>query len=205
MTTRCLLFAALALGLTSTASKLPAQEAGPLSDEDIAAIRAGHEAWVQVLLAGDWAAAAAWLTEDAVWMPPNNTVVRGRAAIEARLAERPAVTASTVTLVEIDGRDGLAYDRHTYSITRQRVGCPNRSRTQARHSWYGRSRRTARGRSTASSGTRTCRCPSRNRRCSTPSVPAAFGARFFVSSEFSHSLIVPRTSVDVPFQPLRIT
>ncbi len=122
MTTRCLLFAALALGLTSTASKLPAQEAGPLSDDDIAAIRAGHEAWVQVLLAGDWAAAAAWLTEDAVWMPPNNTVVRGRAAIEVRLAERPAVTASTVTLVEIDGRDGLAYDRHTYSITSQRVG-----------------------------------------------------------------------------------
>ncbi len=119
MTTRCLLFAALALGLTSTA---PAQEAGPLSDEDIAAIRAGHEAWVQVLLAGDWAAAAAWLTEDAVWMPPNNAVVRGRAAIEARLAEVGTITAFTATSVETDGRDGLAYDWVSYSITFRRVG-----------------------------------------------------------------------------------
>ncbi len=121
MTTRCLLFAALALGLTSTACQPLAQQAGQLSDEDIAAIRAGNQAWVQALLAGDWAAAAAVHTEDAVRMPPNTTVVRGRAAIEARLAERPAVTASTVTLVEIDGRDGLAYDRHTYSITSQQV------------------------------------------------------------------------------------
>ncbi len=123
MTTRCLLFAALALGLTSTASKLPAQEAGPLSDEDIAAIRAGNQAWVQALLAGDWAAAAAVHTEDAVRMPPNATVIRGRAAIEARLAERiDTVTAFTVTSVETEGRDGLAYDRVSYSITLRRVG-----------------------------------------------------------------------------------
>ncbi len=123
MTTRCLLFAALALGLTSTACQPPAQEAGPLSDEDVAAIRAGHQGWVQALLAGDWAAAAAVHTEDAVRMPPNDTAYQGRAAIEARLAERiDTVTAFTVTSVETDGRDGLAYDRATYSITLGRVG-----------------------------------------------------------------------------------
>ena len=123
MTTRCLLFAAFVLGLASTASKLPAQEVGQLSDEDIAAIRAGHEAWVQVLLAGDWAAAAALHTEDAVRMPPNTTAVRGRAAIEARLAEIiDTVTAFTVTSVETEGRDGLAYDWISYSITLRRVG-----------------------------------------------------------------------------------
>ena len=123
MTTRSLLLAALVLGLTSTACQPPAQEAGPLSDEDIAAIRTGLQVYVQALLAGDWAAAAAWHTEDAVRMPPNNTVVRGRAAIEARFAERiDTITAFTATSVEIEGRDGLAYDRHTYSMTSRWVG-----------------------------------------------------------------------------------
>lgn len=120
MTTRSLLFAALALGLTSTA---PAQQAGSLSDEDVAAIRAGEQVWVQALLAGDWAAGAAVHTEDAVRMPPNQTTYQGRAAIEARLADGiDTVTAFTVTSVETDGRDGLAYDRVTYSITLRRVG-----------------------------------------------------------------------------------
>ncbi len=117
MTTRCLLFAALALGLTSTACQPLAQEAGPLSDEDIAAIRAGERAFVQALLAGDWAAAAAGHTEDAVRMPPNATVIRGRVAIEARFAEIDTVTAFTLTSVETEGRDGLAYNWVTYSIT----------------------------------------------------------------------------------------
>ncbi len=122
MTTRCLLFAALALGLTSTACQPLAQQAGQLSDEDIAAIRAGNQAWVQALLAGDWAAAAAVHTEDAVRMPPNATVIRGRAAIEASLAEIDTFTAAAATSVETEGRDGLAYDWVSYSVTFQRMG-----------------------------------------------------------------------------------
>ncbi len=117
MTARCMLFAAFALGFASTACQPPAQEAGPLSDEDVAAIRAGRQAFVQAQLAGDWAAAAAVHTEDAVRMPPNNTVVRGRAAIEAGFAEIDTVTAFTVTSVETEGRDGLAYDWVSYSLT----------------------------------------------------------------------------------------
>ena len=122
MTTRCMLFAAFVLGLTSAACQPPAQEAGPLSDEDIATIRAVNQAFIQASLAGDWAAAAALHTEDAVRMPPNTTAVRGRAAIEARLAEIDTITAFTATSVETDGRDGLAYDWVSYSITFRRVG-----------------------------------------------------------------------------------
>ncbi len=117
MTTRCMLFAALALGLTSTACQPLAQQAGQLSDEDIAAIRAVNQAFIQANLDGDWAAAAALHTEDAVRMPPNTTAYRGRAAIEARLAEVGTITAFTATSVETDGRDGLAYDWVSYSIT----------------------------------------------------------------------------------------
>ncbi len=122
MTTRCMLFAALALGLTSTACQPPAQEAGPLSDEDLAAIRANGQAFIEANLAGDCAAVAALYTEDAVRMPPNNTAYRGRAAIEARCAEIDTVTAFTLTSVETEGRDGLAYDWASYSITFRRVG-----------------------------------------------------------------------------------
>ncbi len=122
MTTRCLLFAALALGFASTACQPLAQEAGPLSEDDVAAIRAVSQVFIQANLDGDWAAAAALHTEAGVRMPPNTTAYRGRAAIEARLAEVGTVTAFTATSVETDGRDALAYDWVSYSITFLREG-----------------------------------------------------------------------------------
>ena len=59
-----------AIALT-VACQLPAPEIGPLSEEDVAAIKSLGAALDEAALASDWGALAALLTEDAVFMPPN--------------------------------------------------------------------------------------------------------------------------------------
>ena len=118
------LFAVLALALTSTACQPPAQEAGPLSDEDVAAIEASSESFVEAILAGNWAGVAALYTEDAVLMPPNQPAVQGRANIEAWMGAFPRLTDFSLETVEIDGRGDLAFVRGTASWTMMPEGAP---------------------------------------------------------------------------------
>ena len=116
MKTSCLLFAALALGLASTAL---AQEAGPLSEDDVAAITSQTETFRQAILAGDWAVNAGLFTQDGMLMPPNEPAVQGRTAIQEWLAATfgaASFTEFTNAPVEIDGRGGIAYSRATYSL-----------------------------------------------------------------------------------------
>ncbi len=119
MTTRCLLFAALALGFASTAFQPLAQEAGPLSEDDVAAITSQTERFRQAILAGDWAANAGLFTQDGVLMPPNHPAVQGRTAIQewgTATFGAASFTEFTNAPVEIDGRGGIAYSRATYSL-----------------------------------------------------------------------------------------
>lgn len=99
--------------------------AGPLTSEDLSAINDLRDRWAAAARADDVAAAAALYTEDAVEMPPYEPRVEGRPAIQARLERAfPAVTALTLRGVETEGRNGLAYDRGTYSITVRVEGQP---------------------------------------------------------------------------------
>jgi uncharacterized protein (TIGR02246 family) len=124
MKTRTLLLAVLAIALASTPCQLPAQEAGPLSDEDALAIRAVPQALTEAALASDWAGVAALYTEDAVFMPPNEPAVQGRAAIEAWFAVFPPFTEFNVEVTEIDGRGDLGFLRATFSMTIVPEGAP---------------------------------------------------------------------------------
>ncbi len=111
------LLAALALALASTACQPPVQQAGPLSEEDLAAIDQASESYKQAVLAGDWEAWAAFYTQDAVIMPPGQPAVSGRDAIKAWGAAFPAIIEWTPKRVEVDGRGDLAYVRATFSMT----------------------------------------------------------------------------------------
>lgn len=113
MKSRSILPALAALALTITACQ---GEAGPLSDEDIAAIEGIRDGYVEASLRGDWAAVAALFAEDGVRMPPNQPMEEGRAAIQAGLEAGPSFADFTITS-EIEGIDGLAYDRCTFSLT----------------------------------------------------------------------------------------
>jgi uncharacterized protein (TIGR02246 family) len=107
----------IAIALASTACQPPAQEIGGLSEQDVAAIQSLFERHRQNALAGDWAADAALYTEDAVRLPPAGNAIRGRAAIQAALAQVDTVLDFTVKTVEIDGRGDLAYALNSYSVS----------------------------------------------------------------------------------------
>ncbi len=112
------LFAALTLALAAAACQPPAQEAGPLSAEEMAAVRMALDSWTELYRAGDYEGLAALYAADAVSMPPNAPAVKGRAAIQAHWAGEPMdVTEYSETYVEIDGRDDLAYVWGTYSLS----------------------------------------------------------------------------------------
>ncbi len=103
-----------------------AEEVGvkALSDDDVAAIKASTEEFIQAVRSGDSAAFAAMYTEDAVFMPPNQPMVQGQAAIQTWMEEFPAITKFNLTAVEIDGQGDLAFVRGTYSMTIAPEGAP---------------------------------------------------------------------------------
>jgi uncharacterized protein (TIGR02246 family) len=109
----------IALFLLVLGACQPAAEPGPalLTDADRAAIAAETQAAIDAFNAGDWAAAAAIYTEDAIVLPPNAPLVRGRSAIEAFLAEVWTFSDFTITNTEVEGVGDLAYVVGTYSMT----------------------------------------------------------------------------------------
>ncbi len=114
-----------ALALTTTACQ---PQAGPLPDEDVAAIRnLAEQHVVDVLLAEDWAGFAATLTEDVVRMPPNEPLHQGREAVEAWTSANwgPLTTTElSQSVFDIDGRGDLAYARGSYTATVEVPGVP---------------------------------------------------------------------------------
>lgn len=112
MLTRSAILVALTMALTSAAC----QPAGPLTEEDIAAINSLGAALDEAALAGDWGALASLLTEDAVFMPPNTPAVEGRAAIQEWIESTGLVmTEHTFEFTHVSGQGDLAYARATYT------------------------------------------------------------------------------------------
>lgn len=95
-----------------------------LSDEDVAAIKAFHDVYVQAALEGGWEATLEFYTEDTIMMPPNAPMIQGKEALKAFSEVFPPVTAFNMTLDEIDGRDDLAFVRGSFSMTLTPEGAP---------------------------------------------------------------------------------
>ena len=96
----------------------------PLSTDEIAAIEDVQQRFVAGLLARDFDALVGLYTEDAVFMPPNQPAVRGRAALKTWMAAFPQVTACTLNTERIDGRADLAYVRGSFEMTLRPEGAP---------------------------------------------------------------------------------
>jgi uncharacterized protein (TIGR02246 family) len=95
--------------------------AGPLSRDDIAALRELGQSYVRGFSDNDADAVAAVYAEDAVEMPPGYPPRRGVDAIKTAYVSYFEAGAETVEFtmrtVGIDGTDGLAFDRGTWSWT----------------------------------------------------------------------------------------
>ena len=118
MNKRTNLLTVLAFAFASTACQPPAQQmaSSTLSHEAVVAIGDASQTFVQTYLAGDWTAVVAMLTEDAVWMPPNQPTREGRVDIQEWLSLQ-TITDFEVTISETGGRGGFAYTRGSFSIT----------------------------------------------------------------------------------------
>ena len=97
----------------------------PLSDEDVAQIESLASTISQAAVAGDWDALFELFAEDAVLMPPNNPVIRGRTAFRAMIESfNPSFTAHNIELREIDGYGDIAYAWGNYTETFTVSGVP---------------------------------------------------------------------------------
>jgi uncharacterized protein (TIGR02246 family) len=97
------------------------QPVATLTEDDIAAIRAAAEQEVvEATLAGDWGRLAATFTEDAVRLPPDEPLHKGRAAIKQWAEDNwgpVSYTAFTMEVKDVDGCGDLAYAWGPYSAT----------------------------------------------------------------------------------------
>ncbi len=112
----------LAFAVLSLAVLAACQPAGaPLSDGDVAAIRNLATSYAQAYVAKDVAAVAEVYADDAIEMPPDMPANVGKTAIrnsyEGAFGAMADMGEFTLTPVETDGMDGLAYDRGTWSWT----------------------------------------------------------------------------------------
>ena len=103
-----------------------AEEPGiaPLSDEDISAIKATFDKYVECALSGDWDTFVDLFTEDTILMPPNEPILQGREAYREYMAMHPAYTEVSLPIVEIDGCGDLAFARGTVSVKIEMEGMP---------------------------------------------------------------------------------
>ncbi len=115
---RSVAFTALMFLAPLAACQAPAPEVGPLSEEDVAAIRALDAQWAEAELAGNWDGVAAVMAEDVINMPPDMPAMVGLAAWREHVESLDmTVTQLTATTLEIDGLGTLAYLRGAYSQT----------------------------------------------------------------------------------------
>jgi len=125
MRPRVMLLGAFAMLFAVVRCQPAAETVGPLSEEDVAAIRALHEEQIEAGLTGDWDAVGAFFAEDLVYMPPNFPLVHGRAAwVEGAKAMGFDIIEMTTEILDIDGRGDLAYLRGAYSETFTVQGMP---------------------------------------------------------------------------------
>ena len=119
---------AMVLALVFVCSPVSAS-AGRLSNSDIEAIRTARAARSAAIAAGDAKAAAAVATDDGVILPPSLPSRQGQAALREWFTNFP-FTSLVFTSLEIDGANGIAYDRGTYEGTLRDGGV-----TQGKYLW----------------------------------------------------------------------
>jgi uncharacterized protein (TIGR02246 family) len=90
--------------------------APPLTDGDRTTIRDIIAKFDRDMLASDWTAAVSVYTEDAVLMPPNAPMLRGRTEIRKFFEAYPKIREFKQTPLEIAGEGDVAFPWGTYDL-----------------------------------------------------------------------------------------
>jgi len=98
----------------------------PLSDKDVAAIKAVGPALDEAAIAGDWKTLVALFTEGASLMGPNEPTVRGRSALlDGIESSGMTVSEHNVEFTEVHGYGEIAHGMCTWSETIHLPGVPD--------------------------------------------------------------------------------
>ncbi len=114
MTRAALLSCLVAALVASPACRSPANDAAPLSAQDVAAIKTTLATWRDASLAGDWPAFFSHFTADAVWMSPHSPPIEGLDNLKRGSWYR--ATDEQLVPVQIEGRGDFAFARGTLSL-----------------------------------------------------------------------------------------
>ncbi len=117
--TRTVALSIIAAGLAACAPAAPT-----FGDADANAIRQSVKDFTTSMLAGQWDTWTGLLTDDVAFLPPNGTIVSGKAAVRAFGEAFPKLTAFTAEAVDIAGSGDVAYTRGTYALTANPAGAP---------------------------------------------------------------------------------
>ena len=88
----------------------------PLPAREVEAIRAASKGYAQAGTSKAWSTWAGFLTQDAMFLPPNTPLKNGRVEIEAWGRAFPPFKDLRIEPIEIEGRGDLAYVRGRYSF-----------------------------------------------------------------------------------------
>ncbi len=93
-----------------------------ITDQDIAAIRATRDPWIQMCLGRNWDGLLSLCTSDIAFLPPDEPIAAGQADARAFLEVFPVMTAFTFEFTHIEGRGDHASARGTFSINAEVEG-----------------------------------------------------------------------------------
>jgi len=113
-------FTALTIAAAVSTIVVAAQSKPPAAPGSDAAIRAVADQYAKASLAGDAKAVVALYTDDAIEMPPNRPMIKGRAAVLKYYEEQfAAAKINTLTFQHLDSHSSgdTGYDVGTYSQT----------------------------------------------------------------------------------------
>ena len=88
-----------------------------LSPEDTDALEAYAEEWISQCLDRDWDTLVERLTDDVVFMPPDEPAVIGKAAVADFMEAYPIMTQFSLSIESADGRADLATIRYSFDMT----------------------------------------------------------------------------------------
>lgn len=116
----------VALAACAWLSSLPfeAQTAKGLSRTDVGKIEELTQTAMTAALSKDFATWSALFLEDGAVYPPNEPVVKGRAAIRSWMEKFPPITEFHLKNARVEGREDLAYVLGTYTMTIAPPGAP---------------------------------------------------------------------------------
>ena len=92
----------------------PVADPRPILDTDKTTMRASLDSFTAYVVMHRDSLAAAMYAENATFMPPNQSMVQGRAAIRAWIKQLPPLSHFTASAIAINGRGELGYIRGTY-------------------------------------------------------------------------------------------